>query len=125
MHCRLLGSVVPGDSHQDQCECRGGNADLGRELFGLCLDAGFECADVHVVQPAHSRGAAKTMQVATLVNIADAIVAEGLASAAEIAALVDGLQRDCDDPHSIVALPRVFQVHARKPAADAAAAASR
>lgn len=111
--------------YRDVVARRGGNAELGRELYGLCLAAGFEQAEVRVLQPAHCRGPEKTLQLATLVNIADAIVAEGLADAAEIAAMIDELQDYCDDPRTIVGLPRVFQVCAHKAPAGAGAAASR
>jgi SAM-dependent methyltransferase len=92
---------------------RGGDAELGRKLYGMCLDAGFSSAHLQVVQPAPAGACEdKDLQAVTLANIADAIVADGLATAPEVALAVAELERLAADPRSIVALPRVFQVWA-------------
>jgi predicted O-methyltransferase YrrM len=106
-YCELYRAVV---------RCRGGNADLGRELFGLCLDAGLNDVSVNVVQPAHGGAAPeKALQLSTLINIEDAVISEGLASREEVAATIAELTRYIEDPRSVVGLPRIFQVWGRKP----------
>ncbi len=95
---------------------RGGDARLGPQLPGLCLDAGLEGVQVRVVQPVHSGVAPeKALMLSTLVNIGDAVIAEGLATAAELEATVLQLGSFTDDPRSVVSLPRVVQVWGRRP----------
>jgi SAM-dependent methyltransferase len=97
---------------------RGGDADLGRKLYGMCLVAVFDGAHLQVVQPAPAgAGEDKGLQAVTLANIAEAIVADGLATAQEVALTVVELERLAADPRSIIALPRVFQVWAQAPGA--------
>ncbi len=97
---------------------RGGDAMLGPRLPGLCVDAGLEGVQVRVVQPVHSGQAPeKALSLSTLVNIGDAVVAEGLATTAELEETVRELGAFTDDPRSLVGLPRIFQVWGRRPSA--------
>ena len=93
---------------------RGGNAELGRELYGMCLDAGLAAVEVDVVQPTHGGGEPeKALSLSTLTNIADAIIGEGLASAEEVAEVMAELTRYTANPRAIVSVPRIFQVWGR------------
>jgi len=93
---------------------RGGNAELGRELYGMCLDAGLAEVEVDVVQPTHGGGEPeKALSLSTLTNIADAVIAEGLANADEVAELIAELTRYTANPRAIVSVPRIFQVWGR------------
>jgi hypothetical protein len=56
------------------------------------------------------------MSLSTLENIADAVIAEGLATAAELEETIRRLADFTDNPQSIMACPRVFQVWARRQA---------
>lgn len=104
-YCSLYRAVV---------DRRGGNAELGRELYGMCLDAGLADVEVHVVQPAHGGGEPeKALSLSTLINIADAVVSEGLASADEVAEVIAELTRYTADPRAIISVPRIFQVRGR------------
>ena len=68
-----------------------------------------------MVQPVHTGAAPeKELMLSTLTNIADAVVSEGLASAAELEETVRQLRSYTDDPHSLVSRPRVFQVWGRR-----------
>ena len=97
---------------------RGGNAELGRELYGLCLDAGLADVAVDVVQPTHAGGDPENaLSLSTLINIADAVIGEGLATADELAAVVAELTRYTADPRVIVGGPRIFQIWGRAPTA--------
>jgi 2-polyprenyl-3-methyl-5-hydroxy-6-metoxy-1,4-benzoquinol methylase len=101
---------------------RGGNAALGRELYGLCLDAGLVDTEIEVVQLAHAGiREEKRLHASTLANIADALEAEGIATRDAIAATLAELEAFSHDPRSIIALPRVFQVWGRKAGAEAGA----
>jgi len=99
---------------------RGGDALLGPQLVGLCRDAGLDEIQMRVVQPVHTgRDPGKAMSLSTLENVADAAIAEGLATRAELDQAIGQLAEFTDDPHSIIACPRVFQVWGRRPASFA------
>jgi 2-polyprenyl-3-methyl-5-hydroxy-6-metoxy-1,4-benzoquinol methylase len=94
---------------------RGGDANVGPRLYGLCLAAGFAELDVQVVQPTHCGTCQeKELSLSTMVNIADAVVAEKLAGAEEVRETIARLTALTTDPGSIVACPRIFQVRGRK-----------
>lgn len=46
--------------------------------------------------------------------IADALVAEGIAATEDIAQLIDEMNRFVEDPETLVAFPREFQVWGRR-----------
>jgi Methyltransferase domain len=94
---------------------RGGDANVGPRLYQLCLGAGLREVQVQAVQPMHCGTCEeKSISLSTMVNIADAVLAEGLASAAEVAETIAGLTAFTEDPESIIGCPRVFQVRGRK-----------
>jgi hypothetical protein len=106
-YCELYSAVI---------RRRGGDANVGTQLYQLCLDAGFRGVHVQVVQPAHAGLAPeKGLALSTLVNIADAIIAEGLATAEELQETVAALAAFTEDVRSVIALPRVFQVWGQRP----------
>ena len=112
----------PSQAHERYCELyravirrRGGDADLGPQLYGLCLDAGLRDVEVRVVQPVHSgHQPEKSLVMSTLVNIADAVLAEELATSAGIEATLAELSPYTEDPRSLVGAPRIFQVWGRR-----------
>ncbi|HEX5386441.1 MAG TPA: methyltransferase domain-containing protein [Gemmatimonadales bacterium] len=107
-YCELYGAVIAR---------RGGDPDLGPRLYPLCVDAGLEDVHVGVVQFVHAaRAPEKQLCLTTMVNICDAVEAEGLASSEELAETVAALAAFTDDPRSLLGSPRVFQVWGRKPA---------
>jgi ubiquinone/menaquinone biosynthesis C-methylase UbiE len=94
---------------------RGGDANAGAQLYRLCLDAGLQNVNVRVVQPTYAgRGPEKHLMLSTLVNIADAVLAEGLAAQEDLDETIAGLTAFTEDATSILACPRVFQVFGRK-----------
>ena len=96
---------------------RGGDANLGARLYQLCLDAGFPSVNLRLVQPTHAGTAPeKELSLSTMVNIADAVLAESLATPREVEEIITTLTQYTDDPRSIVGCPRIFQVWARKSA---------
>jgi 2-polyprenyl-3-methyl-5-hydroxy-6-metoxy-1,4-benzoquinol methylase len=105
-YCELYVQVI---------DRRGGDANVGPRLYGLCLAAGFAELDVQVVQPTHCGTCQeKELSLSTMVNIADAVVAEKLAGAEEVRETIARLTALTTDPGSIVACPRIFQVRGRK-----------
>lgn len=94
---------------------RGGDANVGAKLYQLCLGAGFRDLHVQVIQPAHCGSCLeKSLSLSTMINIADAVLAEGLASESEVGETIAGLTALTEDASSIVACPRVFQVVGHK-----------
>jgi SAM-dependent methyltransferase len=89
---------------------RGGDADLGKKIYFLARDAGWQDLELRVVQPAFVEGEGKAISLITLSNIADAVLAEDLASAAELEATVAGMAELTESADSVVSLPRIFQV---------------
>ena len=104
-YCELYVQVI---------ERRGGDANVGAKLYGLCLDAGFEDVQAGVVQPTHCACTPeKTLSLSTMINIADAVLAEGLASEEEVRETIAELTAFTEDPRTTVACPRIFQVRGR------------
>jgi 2-polyprenyl-3-methyl-5-hydroxy-6-metoxy-1,4-benzoquinol methylase len=96
---------------------RGGDANVGAKLYGLCLDAGLEDVHAALVQPTHCVCVPeKALSLSTMINIADSVLAEGLASEEEVRATIAELTAFTEDPRTTVACPRIFQVRARKAA---------
>lgn len=93
---------------------RGGDANIGPRLPSLVAEAGFADVQMNIVQPAGTSGDVKLLSPLTMENIADVVVAEGLASAVEIAQIVEALYEYARSPGSIGCTPRVVQVWARK-----------
>lgn len=89
---------------------RGGDAHLGQKLFAMTRAAGWATPQLTVHQPTFFAGEGKELGLITLVNIADAVIAEGLATAAELQATVDELATFVEDPTTLVSLPRIFQL---------------
>src|SRR5262245_32713528 len=94
---------------------RGGDPDIGPRLPFLIRDAGFENVGVGVVQPVGIAGEAKLLNPLTVENIADTVVQDGLATREELAEIVRELYEFAEDPNTLAAAPRVFQVWGRRP----------
>jgi ubiquinone/menaquinone biosynthesis C-methylase UbiE len=88
---------------------RGADPDIGPRLPGLLIRTGFERVQINVVQVASMSDDSKLMAPITMENIADAVLAEGLASPAEIDRLVNELYAFARDPDTLISGPRVVQ----------------
>jgi ubiquinone/menaquinone biosynthesis C-methylase UbiE len=97
---------------------RGGDASIGPRLPSLLVAAGFENIQMNVVQPAGMTGEVKVIAALTMENIADAVIAEGLASQAEIAGIVGELYEFARSPHSVLSLPRIVQAWGYKDSSE-------
>jgi hypothetical protein len=72
-------------------------------------EAGFENVQVNVVQPAGTEGEVKLITPITMENIAGSIVAEGLATADEVAQIVAQLWEYARTPGTVGSLPRIVE----------------
>lgn len=88
---------------------RGGDPDIGPKLPLLLMDGGFERVDLHIVQPVSTCGDAKLINPLTMENITPAILADGLASEQELAALTDELYAFAANPRTVAGVVRVVQ----------------
>jgi hypothetical protein len=93
---------------------RGGDHAIGRKLYGYFLAAGIPGPQVALVQPVRLEGEEKTLAWSTLEASAEAIVSEGVASEAEVAAALTALQRFTEDPQTLICGPRIFQLWSRR-----------
>jgi ubiquinone/menaquinone biosynthesis C-methylase UbiE len=94
---------------------KGGDANAGMDLYRMCLAAGLAEAHVSLVQPTYGGSSAeKELSLSTMVNIADSVVLEEVASREECDRVIEELTEYTRDPHTVVACPRVFQVWGKK-----------
>lgn len=111
--CRAFERYV--ELYREVVRRRGGDPEIGPKLRGLLVQAGLEPLDVALVQPCHYDHEGKALHLSTLLNIADAVVAENLAERAELDRAVEELAAFTDDPATLLTLPRVFQACGRRP----------
>jgi len=95
---------------------RGVDANIGPRLPSLLADAGLENIQLNVVQPSGLGREVKLISPLTMENIADAVIAEGMATAEEIEQIVRELYAFADTPGTLGSMPRVFETWATQPA---------
>ena len=96
---------------------RGADANIGRRLFGHVRSLGAADVNLSATLLPFSSGHEKGLLASTLEFTSAAMVAEGLASQADVAAAYESLARHVEDPDTVVAGPAMVQVWARKPVA--------
>jgi hypothetical protein len=94
---------------------RGADPFIGRRLARLLEGAGFAGVDASLVQPFGRNGEVKQVASLTFAAIADGLVAQGIASADEVARVTSGLAAFAADPDATMSLPRIFQAWGRRP----------
>jgi SAM-dependent methyltransferase len=92
---------------------RGGDANIGPRLPSLLTEAEFVDVQMNVVQPAGADGEVKLITPITMENIADAVIAEGLASRAEIDGIVAELYEFARTPGAVGSVPRIVEAWGR------------
>jgi ubiquinone/menaquinone biosynthesis C-methylase UbiE len=98
-------------------ERRGADSNIGPRLPELLVKAGFEAVQMKVVQVAEMSGESKLMAPITMENIADSVLAEGLATRTEIEQLVHELEEVACDAGTVISGPRVIQTWGYRPPA--------
>lgn len=88
---------------------RGGDPNMGLRLPGLLIDLGFERIQTNVVQPAGIDYEVKLMLPVTMENIAESVLADGLAESDEIDRVIAGLYELARGDGAFVSHPRVIQ----------------
>jgi len=92
---------------------RGGDANIGPRLPYLLSNAGFVSVHMNVVQPAGTTGEVKLISPLTMENIAEAVMAEGLATKAEIDEIVVKLYEYAQEADTVGCMPRVIEAWGR------------
>lgn len=88
---------------------RGGDANIGPRLPRLLAENDFENVQMSVMQSAGTEGEVKLLNPLTMENIADAVLAEGLASRAEINQIITGLREFARTPGTVASGPRIVE----------------
>lgn len=88
---------------------RGGDADIGPRLPSLIGAAGVEGVHVRVVQPCFLEGQGKFIYSITTESIAEALEAERLVDATEVAELIAELNAFAADSTTLLTFPRIVQ----------------
>jgi ubiquinone/menaquinone biosynthesis C-methylase UbiE len=88
---------------------RGGDANIGPRLPRLLTENGFEKVQMNVAQAAGTEGEVKLLIPLTMENIADAVLAEGLASRTEIDKTVSELYEFARAPGTVASASRVVE----------------
>src|SRR5262245_17513628 len=91
---------------------KGADPEIGPKLPALFRQVGLQDLHLSHAQPAFIEGEAKRIHQITLENIAPAVIAAGLATEAEINALVSELDDFVHNSQTIMSFPRIFQVWA-------------
>ena len=94
---------------------RGGDANIGPRLPELLAAAGFKEIQINIVQPTGTDGEVKLISPLTMEFIADTVVAEKLATQAEVDSLVKELYEFARTPNTVGCMPRVFEAWGRRP----------
>lgn len=102
------------DLYQRAVKGKGGDPNIGPRLVSLFLDNGLDDVHVEVVQPTFRSGPGKRIASITMAHIQEAVVQQGLASAQEVRSIVANLDQFTADSRTILSMPRIFQVWARK-----------
>jgi ubiquinone/menaquinone biosynthesis C-methylase UbiE len=88
---------------------RGGDANIGPRLPALLAKSGFRNVQMSVSQPAGTEGEVKLINPLTMENVSDAVIAEGLASRAEIDQIVAELYEFARAPGTVTSGARVVE----------------
>jgi SAM-dependent methyltransferase len=106
--CRAYEHYV--DLYREVVRRRKGDADIGPKLHGMLVDAGLQGVASSAVSIFHVNQEGKDLSLSTLINIADAVLAESLATREELESSISELEAFTNDPRTLVSLPRFFQV---------------
>jgi SAM-dependent methyltransferase len=87
----------------------GADPHIGPRLPSLLAGAGCRPVGMSVVQPAGVEGEVKLVAPVTLENVADAVVAAGLITRAELGRVLGELYEFARNPTTVMSLPRVVQ----------------
>jgi SAM-dependent methyltransferase len=92
---------------------RGGDPYIGLKLPSMLLESGLAIGGVAVTQPSDIVGEVKLLSALSMENVADAVLADGLANRDEVERLVVALHEIVHDPRTFASVARAIQVWGR------------
>jgi len=110
-HCGALTRAV--EFYTKLVQARGSDPHIGPRLPRLLRESGLEDVQMKLFHPAAFRGAIKRLICVTLESIADAVLADGLATEQELQETIEELYSFAHDPHTVLGGPRIFQAWGR------------
>ena len=102
------------DLYQAVVRAKGADPAIGPRLLGMALDAGLSDVQVELVVPVFREGEGKRIAQVTVEHIREVVVGAGLASDAEVDAIVADLEAFADDERTLMSIAPTFQVWGRK-----------
>jgi ubiquinone/menaquinone biosynthesis C-methylase UbiE len=100
--------------YQAVVRAKGADPAIGPRLLGMALDAGLADVQVELVVPVFRDGEGKRVAQVTMEHIRQAVIGTGLASDAEVDAIVAELEAFADDERTLMSIAPTFQVWGRK-----------
>jgi SAM-dependent methyltransferase len=92
---------------------RGGDPYIGLKLPSMLLQFGLAIGGLAVTQPSDIVGEVKLLSALSMENVADAVLADGLANRDEVERLVAALHQIVPDPRTFASAARTIQVWGR------------
>jgi ubiquinone/menaquinone biosynthesis C-methylase UbiE len=87
---------------------------VARRLYHIIREKGFKYPNISYYQPVFVRGEEKRFEERSFREVADRIVASGIATAEEVAEIADAVQKLTEDEGVVYSLSRMTQVWAKK-----------
>ncbi len=100
--------------YQAAARTKGADPTIGPRLMSMALDAGLVDVRVELVVPVFRDGEGKRVAQVTMEHIREAVVGAGLASDAEVDAIVTDLGAYTDDERTLMSMAPTFQVWGSK-----------
>lgn len=110
--CSALDQYVA--LYNQAARLRGADPEIGPKLPELLRQAGGQAIQLQIVQPTFIDGSPKRIHQITLENISEALIAAGLATPAQLAAVAAELESFADSSRTLMSFPRIFQVWGRR-----------
>jgi ubiquinone/menaquinone biosynthesis C-methylase UbiE len=98
------------DLYTQVAQHRGGDPYIGMKLVEMFHTVGLEDVQVNLIQPVYMRGEGKEIAHITMERIGGAVVSNGFATQDEVDQIVAEIAAFADHPHTLISLPRIFQV---------------
>lgn len=102
--------------YQSLLRKRGANANAGQELAWWLKEVGFTDIKIQISQPVHTEEEGKLMAEITLDGISQALIEGGFITPEEYENIYSELVAFRKRKDTMISLPRIFQVSARRPA---------
>ena len=100
--------------YQAVVRAKGADPAIGPRLMGMALDAGLADVQVELVVSVFREGEGKRVTQVTAEHIREAVLGTGLATSAEVDAVVADLEAFVDDERTLMSIAPTFQVWGRK-----------